>query len=88
MQPQEVGPCRDSVPAWFYDHLTGQCTYFIYGGCQGNQNNFLSQDECERTCSREGESHSTCVSSKTYTRVQRSTPEAETCRKLAGVYNY
>ncbi|KAL5008286.1 hypothetical protein ScPMuIL_013867 [Solemya velum] len=53
MLPKEVGPCRASIPSWYYDHLTGQCTSFGYGGCQGNQNNFKSQEDCERTCSRE-----------------------------------
>ena len=52
--PSEVGRCRASVPRWFYDHDNGQCTQFTYGGCEGNENNFKSREECESSCSREG----------------------------------
>nr|XP_022333272.1 uncharacterized protein LOC111130469 isoform X4 [Crassostrea virginica] len=51
--PMEVGSCRASIPAWYYDHLTGQCSEFQYGGCGGNDNRFTSREVCESSCSRE-----------------------------------
>jgi hypothetical protein len=30
--------------------VTGQCEPFIYGGCEGNANNFETLAECERAC--------------------------------------
>ncbi|PIK59156.1 putative collagen alpha-3(VI) chain, partial [Apostichopus japonicus] len=36
---------------WFYDPSTDKCSKFIYHGCGGNQNKFLSQKRCQRVCS-------------------------------------
>ena len=49
-QPKEIGPCRAAIPRWHYDPRSRSCAQFLYGGCQGNQNNFERQDECERRC--------------------------------------
>ncbi|KAL0967359.1 hypothetical protein UPYG_G00251240 [Umbra pygmaea] len=45
-----VGPCKGIFPRWFYDPVAKECKHFIYGGCQGNHNNFLSQPECVNEC--------------------------------------
>ncbi|KAK7505592.1 hypothetical protein BaRGS_00003337, partial [Batillaria attramentaria] len=47
--PQETGPCRAQVPRWYYSRLDRQCRTFMYGGCQGNENNFMSLQECQQT---------------------------------------
>lgn len=44
------GSCRDFTVKWFYDMEYGGCSRFWYGGCDGNDNRFKSQDECKRTC--------------------------------------
>ncbi|MHC4695353.1 MAG: BPTI/Kunitz-type proteinase inhibitor domain-containing protein [Planctomycetota bacterium] len=49
--PPVVGDCTAAYPRYFYDACTGQCVPFIYGGCDGNANNFLTLEECEATCS-------------------------------------
>ncbi|VDN99948.1 unnamed protein product [Rodentolepis nana] len=49
--PREVGPCRSMLKRWYFDVASGKCTDFIYGGCQGNDNNFETEDECENVCS-------------------------------------
>ena len=52
--PKESGDCKNSFPAWYYDHLEGVCKEFVFGGCGGNKNRFTSKDVCESSCSREG----------------------------------
>jgi len=49
----DAGPCHDYVDKWFYDMQSKRCEQFLYGGCEGNDNRFSSQEECERTCVRE-----------------------------------
>uniref|UniRef100_A0A3P9QBV9 Serine peptidase inhibitor, Kunitz type, 2 n=1 Tax=Poecilia reticulata TaxID=8081 RepID=A0A3P9QBV9_POERE len=50
-QPQRTGPCRGAFPRFFYNVTSQTCTSFIYGGCQNNDNNFQTQEECDNTCS-------------------------------------
>ncbi|WIA39333.1 hypothetical protein OEZ86_005445 [Tetradesmus obliquus] len=50
LPPAEVGPCRASIPRWSYDAATGNCRRFLWGGCQGNDNSFESQQLCSATC--------------------------------------
>ncbi|UYV83287.1 WFIKKN2 [Cordylochernes scorpioides] len=39
----------------FY-HKKGVCKSFIYGGCEGNKNNFETKEECEEACLTKGDS--------------------------------
>ncbi|CAN7939881.1 unnamed protein product, partial [Ixodes hexagonus] len=48
--PKKVGPCRASVPRYYFDATTGKCEPFTYGGCEGNANNFHTLKQCQRTC--------------------------------------
>ncbi len=48
--PKIVGMCKAAFPRFYYDSATNNCESFIYGGCQGNENNFETQDNCEKTC--------------------------------------
>uniref|UniRef100_A0A3Q3K586 BPTI/Kunitz inhibitor domain-containing protein n=1 Tax=Monopterus albus TaxID=43700 RepID=A0A3Q3K586_MONAL len=49
-QPMKVGPCRAAFPRFYYNVTNQSCSSFIYGGCGGNGNNFVSQEECETNC--------------------------------------
>ncbi len=49
-QPIEVGPCDGAFPRWAFDAEAKQCRRFLYGGCEGNANNFETLAECEETC--------------------------------------
>ncbi|CAN9508013.1 unnamed protein product [Ophioblennius macclurei] len=48
--PPSVGPCRAAFPRWSYNVTSGVCEQFVYGGCNGNKNNFLSETECVSAC--------------------------------------
>ncbi|XP_068109481.1 kunitz-type protease inhibitor 1 isoform X2 [Hyperolius riggenbachi] len=45
-----TGPCRASFSRWYYDPIAMKCNGFTYGGCNGNGNNFLHEEECENIC--------------------------------------
>ena len=49
-QSQEVGSCRGAIPRWYYNVGSGECEEFIWGGCDGNDNNFASKLKCELRC--------------------------------------
>ncbi|KAJ7379648.1 hypothetical protein OS493_014044 [Desmophyllum pertusum] len=48
--PEDSGPCRAAFKRYFFDKKNGQCKQFIYGGCQGNKNNFPSLEDCQLKC--------------------------------------
>ncbi|XP_071352902.1 kunitz-type protease inhibitor 2 [Trachinotus anak] len=48
-EPQ-AGPCRAALKHWYYNSQTGTCQSFIFGGCRGNKNNYISKKSCEDTC--------------------------------------
>lgn len=48
--PSLQGPCKAYEPRWAYSSTLHQCQSFIYGGCEGNNNNFESKEACEEMC--------------------------------------
>ncbi|CAO2579328.1 Kunitz-type protease inhibitor 1 [Lemmus lemmus] len=46
----KVGRCRGSFPRWYYDPTEQICKSFTYGGCLGNKNNYLREEECMLAC--------------------------------------
>ena len=48
--PSKVGMCRAAMRRFFYDTVSSSCQEFTYGGCQGNDNNFGTQEECNEAC--------------------------------------
>ncbi|TRY89854.1 hypothetical protein DNTS_024919 [Danionella cerebrum] len=44
----DTGPCRASIKRFYYSN--GACQAFTYGGCQGNQNNYDTEQSCMNTC--------------------------------------
>nr|SPP68600.1 TFPI-like multiple Kunitz-type protease inhibitor 4K5 [Colubraria reticulata] len=49
MRP-ETGNCRGNFPRYFYNPANRKCETFSYGGCGGNGNRFLTQEECDDKC--------------------------------------
>nr|XP_045610870.1 papilin-like [Procambarus clarkii] len=54
------GPCRGNYSRWYYEQTMGTCTQFAFGGCKGNNNNFLTENECMQRCIR-GRSKDLCT---------------------------
>ena len=48
--PMAPGRCLAAKPRVYFDSSDGQCKDFIYGGCEGNANNFRNKEECEELC--------------------------------------
>lgn len=46
----DPGPCGSQVTRWYYLEREEDCLEFPWGGCQGNENNFLSLDQCRAAC--------------------------------------
>ena len=64
LQPPDSGPCRGQLERFYYEPELEQCASFSYGGCAGNNNNFLSLADCQTECHRQqagGETENVCL---------------------------
>ncbi|XP_034936854.1 papilin isoform X2 [Chelonus insularis] len=52
--PAVLGKCHNYTQRWYYDSFEKRCRQFYYGGCEGNENNFLSEQECSNRCETSG----------------------------------
>ncbi|MGH0149838.1 UNVERIFIED_CONTAM: hypothetical protein FKN15_035466 [Acipenser sinensis] len=50
MLPYATGPCSEWAGRWYFVPSSGACSQFWYGGCHGNRNSFLSEQECLSEC--------------------------------------
>ena len=48
--PVDPGPCDAAMPRYYFLAAIGKCVPFVYGGCQGNANNFMSAEACVAAC--------------------------------------
>nr|XP_037275433.1 BPTI/Kunitz domain-containing protein-like isoform X1 [Rhipicephalus microplus] len=48
--PPEKGPCNETITRFYFNVQTKTCQEFVYGGCQGNVNNYETNEECRVSC--------------------------------------
>jgi len=53
-KPADSGPCEAAISRWYFNAEVGLCQEFIYGGCDGNENNFETLDACHASCAGHG----------------------------------
>ncbi|XP_071815953.1 uncharacterized protein [Apostichopus japonicus] len=58
--PIVVGPCRAAVVRYAFNAESKECERFLYGGCKGNENNFMSLESCQETCELETVAETNC----------------------------
>ncbi|CAM4663608.1 unnamed protein product [Leuciscus chuanchicus] len=49
----DSGPCFGMMERFYYNSSIMTCQTFTYGGCKGNQNNFVTKKECLESCRTE-----------------------------------
>ena len=48
--PKETGPCKGYFPRFYFNKRAGKCKKFVFGGCYGNANNFVTKRACNKKC--------------------------------------
>uniref|UniRef100_A0A8B9IMB4 Tissue factor pathway inhibitor n=1 Tax=Anser cygnoides TaxID=8845 RepID=A0A8B9IMB4_ANSCY len=46
----DEGPCKAIHIRYYFNIQSRECEIFEYGGCHGNENNFLTLEECQNKC--------------------------------------
>ena len=49
-RPVDAGPCNQGTLRYFYNKATSLCQLFVFGGCNGNNNNFPTEGACSDVC--------------------------------------
>ncbi|XP_055525400.1 papilin isoform X2 [Wyeomyia smithii] len=48
--PKDEGSCDGKLARWHFARDDNKCMPYYYTGCGGNENQFISQDQCEEQC--------------------------------------
>ncbi|XP_076681730.1 spondin-1 isoform X3 [Andrena cerasifolii] len=49
-EPMKIGACNGNILRVYFDKQTGRCHLFKYSGCDGNRNNFQTEQDCKNIC--------------------------------------
>ncbi|XP_032437748.1 tissue factor pathway inhibitor 2 isoform X1 [Xiphophorus hellerii] len=50
LDPLDKGKCSASITRYYYNTATKMCEEFVYSGCGGSSNNFVSRQSCVDVC--------------------------------------
>ncbi|ETE67176.1 Low-density lipoprotein receptor-related protein 11, partial [Ophiophagus hannah] len=80
--PLATGSCNRHLSRWHFDAFSGTCMHFIYGGCKGNENNFLQESDCLAECvkvhGKDTDKNDNDIVSLKSTQIEKSLPVPET----------
>ncbi|XP_026156117.1 tissue factor pathway inhibitor 2 [Mastacembelus armatus] len=57
LDPLDKGKCSASITRYYYNKANKMCEEFIYTGCGGSSNNFVSKQSCMDVCVKGGKRH-------------------------------
>lgn len=57
MLPEGKPGCLADFIRYYHDHADGVCKEIAYDGCNKNENNFETKEECEKICGPWHEAH-------------------------------
>ncbi|XP_026668005.1 spondin-1 isoform X4 [Ceratina calcarata] len=49
-EPMKKGRCSGNIIRAYFDKQAGRCRLFSYSGCDGNRNNFQTEQDCKKIC--------------------------------------
>ncbi|RCN33797.1 Kunitz/Bovine pancreatic trypsin inhibitor domain protein [Ancylostoma caninum] len=50
LEGADNGLCKACMIRYYYNAKSRRCEPFVYSGCGGNENNFVSYGDCKRGC--------------------------------------
>ncbi|XP_073920833.1 tissue factor pathway inhibitor 2 isoform X2 [Castor canadensis] len=51
--PKDEGSCSANITRYYFNSRFQVCEPFTYSGCGGNENNFVSKEDCGRVCTKD-----------------------------------
>eukprot|EP00096_Caligus_rogercresseyi_P006698 TRINITY_DN23427_c0_g1_i1.p1 TRINITY_DN23427_c0_g1~~TRINITY_DN23427_c0_g1_i1.p1 ORF type:complete len:298 (+),score=48.37 TRINITY_DN23427_c0_g1_i1:1-894(+) len=86
--PLDVGPCRLSLPAFYFNTETNRCESFSFGGCQGNSNRFDTLKDCQLACHQSSQDDALNPSLKSETCKEPPTSGENSCEALIPKFTF
>ncbi|XP_028317193.1 tissue factor pathway inhibitor 2 isoform X2 [Gouania willdenowi] len=53
LDPLDKGKCSASITRYYYNKANKMCDEFVYSGCGGSSNNFVSRQSCMDVCGKD-----------------------------------
>ena len=84
LAPLDIGPCSGIQKRSYFNSETNSCEEFLYGGCGGNGNNFLSKEMCEHRCKNRAIPHTSVTDDMPVPPISIVTKESNADAELKG----
>jgi hypothetical protein len=54
LKENTTNQCLAFLIRWTFNSTEGKCQQYIYGGCQGSANLFMTEEDCQAVCHKNG----------------------------------